>query len=120
MLAAITMLLARGTLAAKYRNAGPTVADATTWHVDGQSGADGGSCGTSAAPCRTIQAAVNKAASGDTILVAGSGGGNGRTNETGANSVVCVLKKQLTLRDGYAASKWSSSDPAVNRTIIDG
>jgi hypothetical protein len=48
----------------------PAVA-ATTWYVDGNFGNDLNSCtGPGLNACRTIQAAVNKASSGDTIIVA--------------------------------------------------
>src|SRR5690606_12350223 len=84
--------------------------------------------GSGGSACKSIQAAVQQAKSGDTILVAGTSGGTVYTypgsssceSETGAPAVVCVFKKQLTIRGGYQAGSWASSDPAGNLTIIDG
>lgn len=109
-------------------DARPVQAQGSTFHVDGASGQDSPSCGSSSAPCKSIQAAVQQAQSGDTILVAGSSGGTVYTYpgsssceaETGAPAVVCVFKKQLTIRGGYRAGSWGSADPASNLTIIDG
>ncbi len=103
-------------------------AQGSTYHVDASAGQDSPSCGSSSAPCKSIQAAVQQAKSGDTILVAGSSGGTVYTypgsssceSETGAPAVVCVFKKQLTIRGGYRAGSWATSDPASNVTIIDG
>src|SRR5438093_12066279 len=47
----------------------------TTWYVDGSLGTDTSTCGSTPGlgACRTIQFAVNKAVSGDTISVAAGG-----------------------------------------------
>lgn len=104
-------------------------AQGNVYYVDAASGQDATGCGgSSGAPCRSIQAAVQQARSGDTIRVAGSAGGTIYTYpgsssceaETGAPAVVCVFKKQLTIRGGYRAGSWDSPDPASNLTILDG
>jgi len=45
-------------------------AAATTWYVNGTTGSDTNDCMSAATACKTIQAAVNKASSGNTIMVA--------------------------------------------------
>jgi hypothetical protein len=105
----------------------PAAVNATTWYVNGAGGTDG-NCNTASAPCRTIQAAVDRAASGDTILVAGNAGGivytfggsNSCMSDLGADAVVCIANKKLTLRGGYAPGNFTAYAPAQNRTIIDG
>ena len=110
-------------------NTQPAYAQGSTYYVDAASGQDSSNCGGgSGTPCKSIQAAVQQAKSGDTIRVAGSAGGTVYTypgsssceSETGAPAVLCVFKKQLTIRGGYQAGRWDSSDPAANLTIIDG
>ena len=49
-----------------------TAAAATDWYVDGTLGNDANNCMSPATACKTIQAAINKAASGDTVHVAAS------------------------------------------------
>jgi len=110
-------------------NTQPAYAQGSTYYVDAASGQDSSSCGgSSGTPCKSIQAAVQQAKSGDTIRVAGSAGGtvyaypgsSSCESETGAPAVLCVFKKQLTIRGGYQAGRWDSPDPAANLTIIDG
>jgi hypothetical protein len=87
-------------------------------------GTDNANCGTSGAPCRSIQAAVNKAVTGDTILVAaGSYNYNGAADTCSflvTRSVVCVVDKDITIRGGYTTSNWGASNPSANLTVIDG
>jgi uncharacterized protein DUF1565 len=47
-----------------------TVAAATNWYVNDATGNDANNCTSPVTPCKTIQAAINKASSGDTIHVA--------------------------------------------------
>ena len=80
---------------------------ATTLHVDGATGADNCSCGSTSQPCRTFQHAVNISNSGDTILVtAGSYtySGNNTCLDGISTAVVCVLSKHLTILGGYTTS----------------
>ncbi len=76
-------------------------------------GTDTSGCGSESTPCRTIQYAVNAAASGDTIKIA-------QGTYTGSGGAVVSIKKSLTLIGGYTTSNWDtpSTDPAL--TIIDG
>jgi hypothetical protein len=57
---------------AVFLSASPVVAAATTWYV-ATTGNDASSCMSPFTPCMTIQAAINKAAAGDTISVAAGG-----------------------------------------------
>jgi hypothetical protein len=96
-------------------------------YVDINRGDDSGnSCLYPTQPCRTLQHAVNQSNSGDTILVAAgvySYAGVDNPCERylgGQKAVVCIVNKKLTLRGGYASGDWSTANPAVNLTVIDG
>lgn len=83
--------------------------EATTYYV-APGGNDGGACNSTAAPCGTIQAAVNKAASSDTIqIAAGTYTFSVDQCGSGVNAVVCIAEKSLTLIGAGAGA-----------TIIDG
>ena len=106
----------------------PAATTATTWYVDGSSGSDTAGCKSPTSPCRTLQAAIDRAAGGDTILAAGSGGGivytfaadNACTKGLGANVVACVSNKSLTIRGGYTVGSFATYAPTANVSIIDG
>ncbi len=90
--------------------------------VDTASGANTAGCGSAASPCASIQQAVNLSISGDTILV-GTGTytyAAGLDPCTGDTAVVCIIEKHLTLLGGFAPPEWSTADPVINPTIIDG
>lgn len=98
-----------------------------TRYVDAASGNDNGNnCLNPNTPCRTIQRAVNQAASGDTILVAAArytyAGADNPCDQYlgGLKAVVCIINKELTLRGGFSTGNWNWSDPIANPTIIDG
>jgi hypothetical protein len=79
-------------------------AEATTYYV-APGGNDGGACNSAAAPCGTIQAAVNKSASGDTIqIAAGTYTFSVDQCGSGVNAVVCIATKSLTLRGAGAGT----------------
>jgi hypothetical protein len=82
-------------------------------------GADNPAGGGPAAPFRSIQFAVNRAVSGDTIQVAaGSYTYNPATDVTSGNfgttAVVAVVNKQLTIRGGFSTADWNTYNPAAN------
>lgn len=87
-------------------------------------GSDSSGCGSTAAPCRSIQYAVNKAASGDFIRVAkGTYFYNSAADTCSflvTRAVVCFVDKNLNIIGGYDGSNWSTTDPQNNLTIIDG
>jgi len=78
------------------------------------SGTDSGPCTNPAAPCRTIQYAVNQATAGDEVLIA-----TGVYTSNGQGQVV-FLNKTIALRGGYTPANWTTPDPAANPTILDG
>lgn len=87
-------------------------------------GTDNSSCGSESAPCKSIQYAVNRAASGDTILVAGGTYAYTPSADTCSflvtRAVVCLVDKHLNILGGYSTSNWYSPNPEANPTIIDG
>jgi len=90
------------------------------------SGNDVGDCTSPASPCQTIQYAINRANSGDTILVAAGTYTYNPLQDpcpflpSGGKSVVCIVDKALTIRGGYSTNNWVVPDPINNLTVIDG
>lgn len=88
------------------------------------SGSDTASCGSDSAPCKTIQYAVNKSASGDVIQVAGGTYTYNSSADTCTflitRAAVCLIDKHLSILGGYSVGNWSAQDPQANPTIIDG
>ena len=90
------------------------------------SGSDVGDCTSPAFPCQTIQYAINRANSGDTILVAAGTYTYNPSQDpcpflpSGGKSVVCIVDKALTIRGGYSTNNWVVPDPINNLTVIDG
>jgi hypothetical protein len=76
-------------------------AQAGTWYVS-NSGNDANACNTPAAPCATIQAAVDRAASGDAVRVA-----RGTYTATGAE--VVLINKNMALSGGWDQNFTSQS-----------
>jgi hypothetical protein len=86
---------------------------------------DNTSCGSEAAPCRTIQYGIRRSVSGDTILVAQGtytfDPAQTPCFEFGTTpAVVCIHGKNLTLLGGYSGTDWSVPDPVRYPVIIDG
>lgn len=98
---------------------------ASTRYVSSQ-GSDSGNCTDTSSPCKSIQYAVNKSSSGDTILVTGGTYTYNSSADTcsflpsGGKSVVCIVDKVLTILGGYSTSNWSIPDIKHNPTVIDG
>lgn len=127
-LSIFAVLVAAVTLALSFAWSGAAWAgeDATTLHVSAVTGVDSATCGSQAAPCKSIQKAINRSQSGDTIKVAaGTYGYPGSDNPCyqffGQMLVVaCLIDKQITLQGGYSTADWSTYAPTVNVTVIDG
>lgn len=87
-------------------------------------GSDTSSCGSSSSPCRTIQYAVKKAASGDFIFVAkGTYTYNAAAEPCGfleTKAVVCFVDINISILGGYDGVNWAVRDPQKNLTVIDG
>ena len=98
-------------------------ASAATYYV-AASGSDVGSCLSPGTPCKSIQFALNKTASGDTVLVAaGTYSYNSLADPCSflvTRAVACVVDKNVSLRGGFSPSNWLSADPIANPTLIDG
>lgn len=87
----------------------PAHADPGVLYVDGATGQDIVTCGTSGTPCRTISYTLNSRASGgDTIRVA-----------QGVYTENLTITISVTLEGGYEASGWTRST-TQHETIIDG
>ena len=102
----------------------PSLLQADTLRV-ALSGSDMASCGEPSHPCKSIQYTVNKAISGDLILVAGGSYTYSTAHDTCSSiikdsAVVCYFNKELTIVGGYSTDNWVQSDPQNNLTVIDG
>lgn len=96
-------------LAAMLAGMAPARADGGQLYVDGATGADVDTCGTTGAPCRTISYTINtRAGDGDTLLISA-----GTYTEN-----VRIDGITLTLQGGYAAgTQWLGNS---GETILDG
>lgn len=93
-------------------NAAPTVRYVATTGSD-----TGNDCSSSAAPCATLQHAVDTAVSGDEIRVAG-GTYSGVVGRGGLMQTV-YISKSLTLQGGYPVGFSGPPDPILNPTRLD-
>lgn len=99
-------------------------ASPATRYVSVHNGSDEGDCTSPSRPCKSIQYAVNHAASGDTVLVAEGT----YTYQPSADqcsflqtpAVVCFVDKQLTILGGFPIESWTASNLEAHPTIIDG
>ena len=86
-------------------------------------GNDSNGCGEAAAPCQSLQMAVEQIPLGGTgtILIAA---GTYRYADTGVEKtgreVMRVVARTLTVKGGYANGDWDTANPSTNVTIIDG
>jgi len=104
-LAVLMLVASLGTL----RGVSPALADPNTWYVDGASGSDTGSCGTTVAPCQTISHTLNaRASASDTLRIA-----------QGTYTENLTINISVTLEGGYEASGWTR-DLGAYETILDG
>ena len=75
-----------------------SAAGANTWFVDGNVGSDGNSCtAPGLTACRTIQVAINKASSGDTIIVAAALYPESATGPLTVNKTLILQGAQATV-----------------------
>ena len=101
-------------------------ADGTVRYV-AQTGTDTGDCSLLAAPCATVQYAVDVAGTGDTVKIAaglytGVQGHAAPAGYLGTATVqqVVYLDKTLTLQGGYLAPGFAGPpDPVANQTTLD-
>jgi parallel beta-helix repeat protein len=118
VLIAVLGLIARVGDQASARAAGVT-------HYVATSGLDVGDCTIDSLPCRTIQYAVDVAASGDEVLIA-SGvytGVNLRpqrdVTDTGTVKQIVYISKTISLRGGYTTVDWITAQPHTQITTLD-
>lgn len=87
-------------------------------------GYDSGSCDSPQLPCRSIQYAVNRSNSGDTILVSEGVFTYKKDFDVCSflqtRAVICFVDKRLTILGGYKLNNWNVAYPNENPTIIDG
>jgi uncharacterized repeat protein (TIGR01451 family) len=99
----------------------PEVAQAqgpTIRYVDCATGDDSDNdCLTSAAPCATIQQAVDAAAPGDEIRLA-TGVYTGVQARAGVTQVV-YISETVTVRGGYTTTNWATPYPITQPTTLD-
>jgi hypothetical protein len=107
----VSLLLASGQASTVQAQAGTGIIRAAT------TGTDAPGCGSTAQPCRTVQYAVDEAASGEEIRVA-AGTYTGVNNQGGQSQVVYVAKP-ITIRGGYTTADWTTPDPVNNPTTLD-
>ncbi len=88
-------------------------ADPAIYYV-APTGDDGNACTSPAAPCRTVQAAINKASPGDEVRVAAY-------TYTDTHGVVALITKTVGLRGGWDVDfTLPKPDPQAYPTTLDG
>jgi len=81
-------------------------------------GVDSGQCTAPAAPCRTLQYAIDRAANGDTINMA-AGTYTDVNNNGGTQQIAYVSGKAITIVGGFAPGFAAPPDPGAYPTILD-
>jgi predicted outer membrane repeat protein/parallel beta-helix repeat protein len=89
---------------------------ATTRYVAPTGSDTANDCSASAAPCATIQRAVDQAGDSGDIRVAAAV----YTSSNGQGVVYILGSQEITLTGGFSTSNWTTPNPATNLTVIDG
>lgn len=86
------------------------------------SGNDSPTCGSASAPCRTIEAGLERIVNPATGQYAGEIRLAAGTYTYPSDRAVAFIWRRgvVTIRGGYSSSDWTTSNPAANVTIIDG
>ncbi|GAB4578741.1 MAG: hypothetical protein Fur0022_14770 [Anaerolineales bacterium] len=116
LITGILAMLFLGTIPSSVRAGGTTRYVAPT-------GSNTGNC--TITPCRSLQYAVNQAASGDAILVAeGTYTFDASVTypcPTWTSAIICFINKNLTILGGYSLeNNWAARDHVLNPTILEG
>ncbi|HUJ15248.1 MAG TPA: choice-of-anchor Q domain-containing protein [Thermoanaerobaculia bacterium] len=101
-------------------NGGTSNTATVSINVNGTSGACSASfdgiSGFSTPDASAVQLAVDGAPDGATVRIAGTCTG---TQTAGGTTQLVAIDKNLTLRGGYLATDWSTSDPVAHPTLLD-
>ncbi|HLE29878.1 MAG TPA: FG-GAP-like repeat-containing protein, partial [Anaerolineales bacterium] len=88
----------------------------TTRYVAPNGSDTNNNCTSVAAPCASVQRAVDQATSGGEVHVA-AGTYTGVASRAGSNQMV-YIDKSVIIRGGYTTANWAVSDPGANPTIL--
>ncbi|MDY7076381.1 MAG: right-handed parallel beta-helix repeat-containing protein, partial [Chloroflexota bacterium] len=116
----IGLLMLAGLIAMLQMSLGgprPVLAQAGTGVIRvAMSGTDVTGCGSTAAPCRTVQYAIDQAVSGDEIHVA-----TGLYTDVSARygiTQVIYIEETITIQGGYTTTNWATPDTAAYPTVL--
>ncbi len=86
------------------------------------SGADSPTCGSASAPCRSIEAGLERIVNPATGRYSGEIRLAGGTYTYPSNHAVAFIWRRgvVTIRGGYSTDDWNTSNPTANVTTIDG
>jgi putative cofactor-binding repeat protein len=114
---AIALLHAAGQQANAARPMEPAFIPSATVRYVAATGSDNGECSTPSFPCKTVQYAIDTAASGDEVRIA-SGVYNQVSLRAGV-SQVAFISKTIRLSGGYTLTNWTIPDSTGNPTRLD-
>jgi len=90
--------------------------ESAVFYVANSGNDDSNNCLNSAAPCQTVQHAVNQTSPGDEVRVAA--GTYNTLNDLDNSCQLVYLDKNIVLAGGYSTSNWATPDYKNNETVL--